>query len=46
MLKNLTLIVGLVAALVGSVYLGKIATQARMLDTSDVTTMGPGIITD
>ena len=46
MLKRLIAIVGLVAALVGSVYLGKIATQERMLDPSDGGTLRYGVTTD
>lgn len=46
MLKRLILVVGLGAALVGSLYLGKIATQARMLDPSDGGTLGYTSTTD
>ena len=42
MLKRLILIVGLGAALVGSVYLAKIASQERMIDTLDRGTLGYG----
>jgi hypothetical protein len=46
MLKRLILIVGLGAALVGSVYLAKIATQDRMLDTQGWTTSGYALTPD
>ncbi len=42
MLKRLILIAGLVSALVGSLYLGKMATQQRMLQPLDWVTFGSG----
>ena len=46
MIKRLILIVGLGAALAGSVYLAKIATQARLMDPMDRGILGYGSTTD
>jgi hypothetical protein len=46
MIRRLILVVGLGAALVGSLYLGKIATQQRLMDPSDGGSLGYGITAD
>ena len=46
MLKRLILIVGLVSALVGSVYLARIAANDRMMDTLGWTTTGYAVYAD
>jgi hypothetical protein len=46
MLKRLIGIVGLVAALLGSMYLAKIATNGGMMDTLGWTTTGYAVYAD
>jgi hypothetical protein len=46
MIRRLILVVGLGAALVGSIYLEMIGTNGRMLDTQGWTVMGYAITPD